>query len=122
MNTAVALVSIAIFVVAFRLARVVPAASDAIMRTRGAMTVLSDRNKSDDEKERAAREAAIILFGRFFIITGLTALALAPSALSLAIAVWLGIADVAGVTNALLSPWLIAAAIAFFVMDYAVRR
>jgi len=62
---------------------------------------------------REVREAAIVLYGPFFIITGLAALVLALSVLSLGIAVWLGIADAAGVTSVRLPPWLIAAAIAF---------
>ena len=122
MNYAVALISLVLFAVGFRFARIVPVASDAFARARDAVGVIGDRDKSEDEKERAAREAAIALFGRFFAIAALTAMALAPSALFLFVAVQTGAVGEASVTDALLSPWIVAFAIAMFVMDYLVRR
>jgi hypothetical protein len=122
MNYAVALGSLTLFVVGFRFARIVPMAADALVRARNAVSVLADNRRTEEEKERAAREASMALFGRFFAILLLTAAALVPSALLLLVAVQAGIADEATVMDAFVSPWLIAAAIALFVGDYVVRR
>lgn len=80
------------------------------------------RGSTGEEKERAARAAAIVLFGRFFLIVALTAAAFLPSALVLVAAAWLGLASEPAVMDAHLSPALIAAAIALFVLDYMIRR
>lgn len=122
MSIAVGIAALVLFVVAFRLARIVPVASAAVGQARGALAVLGDRTKSDDEKERAARAAAGVLFGRFVLITGLTVLALIPAALCILLASWLGFAEAQAVMDALLSPWLIAAAVLFFAADYLIWR
>ena len=57
MNYAVALVSVLVFAIGFRFARVVPAALNALARTRTAVGVIADRSKSEDEKERLTRIA-----------------------------------------------------------------
>jgi hypothetical protein len=122
MNYAIALILVLLFTAGFRFARIVPVASDVLARTRVAVGVIADRSKSDDEKERAAREAALVLFGRFFVIVALTAAALVPSIVFLLIAVQAGIADETKVMDALLSPWIVVTAIALFIVECLVRR
>ena len=122
MNYAIALILVLLFTAGFRFARIVPVASDVLARTRVAVGVIADRSKSDDEKERAAREAALVLFGRFFVIVALTAAALVPSIVFLLIAVQAGIADETKVMDALLSPWIVVTAIALFIFECLVRR
>ena len=122
MTTAVAIAALALFVIAFRLAWIVPVVSGALVHAQGALAILADRAKSEDEKERAARDAATILFRYFFLITGLTILALIPSSLVGAAAVWARLTSESALLDAFVSPLLIGAAIAFFAADYFVRR
>jgi hypothetical protein len=122
MTSAVALVCVALFVVAFRVAHILPRASHAISRVRSAASVLADGSKTDDEKERVAREASLALFGSFLTITLLTALALVPSLLCVYIASWTGIAKVPDLMNAFVSVPLIIAAVLFFAVERMILR
>ena len=122
MSFAVALISLALFVAAFRVAKIVPMASQAIARARTAAAVLGDRSKTEDEKERMAREMSVALFGNFLAITALTALALVPSAACLFLAAWAGFAAMPDMLNALVSVPLIGAACLFFAVDYMIHR
>lgn len=122
MTYALVLGSLIVFAIGFRVAGIVPVASAAMLRARSAVAVLADRTKSEDEKERAARAAAIALFGRFFVILALTGAAVLPSALLLYIFVWARLADQSALLDALISPWIIAAALVIFIGDYLIRR
>jgi len=122
MNFFVALASLALFVIGFRVAKILPIAMQAIERARGATLVLADRGKSDDEKEQAARDSAIALLGAFLMISGLTGLALVPSLACAALAVWAGVTGMQEVTDAMVSWPVIAAALLFFGIDYAIHR
>jgi hypothetical protein len=122
MTLAVALVSLALFVVSFRLAKILPIALQAMSRVQTAAAVLADRGKTDDEKERAARDTSKVLFGNFFLITALTCLALIPSAISVTLAVWAGLTGVNEILDALVSVPLIVAAVVFFAVDYVINR
>ena len=122
MTFAVALVSLALFVVSFRFAKILPIALQAMSRVQTATAVLADRSKTDDEKERAARDTSKVLFGSFFLITALTGLALVPSVLCVVLAVWGGLTGMDEVMDALVSVPLIVAAVVFFTVDYAINR
>ena len=122
MTFAIALASLIFFAIGFRLARVAPITSDALALVRSAVGKIADRGRTEEEKERAAREAAILLFGRFFMIVALTGAALVPSALLLIIATHTGIADPSMLMDALISPWLLAIALALFVTEFLIRR
>jgi hypothetical protein len=122
MTYALAFASLIVFAIGFRLAGIVPVASAAMVRARAAVATLADKTKSEDEKERASREAAVALFGRFFVILALTAAAVLPSVLLLYIFVWAGLADQSSLLNALVSPWIIASAVLIFIADYLIRR
>ena len=122
MSLAVVLASLALFVISFRLAGILPLALQAISRAHGAASVLVDSTKTDDEKERAARDTSIVLFGSFAMITALTVVALVPSIVWLALAVLAGLTNTAGLLSALLSWPAIVAALVFFAIDYLIRR
>ena len=122
MSYAVALAALVLFVIGFRLAGIIGVARDAILRTQAAVAMLRDRNTSEEQKEIASRQAAVVLFGRFFAITGLTFMVLVPSLLVIIAAIWVKLADQDAIIAAIESPWLIAAAILGFVLDYAFRK
>ncbi len=122
MSLAVALASLALFVISFRWIGILPLALQAISRAQGAASVLADSSKTNDEKERAARDTSVVLFGSFFMITALTVVALVPSIVWLALAVVAGLTSTAGLLTALLSWPAIVAALLFFVIDYLIRR
>lgn len=122
MTYALALASLIVFAIGFRVAGIVPVASAAMARARSAVAVLADQSKSEDEKERAARDAAIALFGRFFVILALTVAAVLPSILLLYVFVWAGLASQSALLDALISPWIVAAALLIFLADYLIRR
>jgi predicted cation transporter len=122
MSYAIACVSIVFFAIAFRAVGVLPVAWEAMGRVRRTVVVLADGNQSDDSKERAAREAAIALFGSFFTILALSAVALVPAALAVTLGIVLGIADETSLISALLSPWLAGAACVAFAASYMIRR
>jgi hypothetical protein len=122
MTLAIALVSLALFVVSFRLAKILPIALQAMSRVQTATAVLADRGKTDDEKERAARESSKVLFGSFLLITALTCLALVPSSICIALAIWGGLTRMDEIMDALVSVPLIVAAVVFFAADYVINR
>jgi hypothetical protein len=122
MTLAIALVSLALFVVSFRLAKILPIALQAMSRVQTATAVLADRGKTDDEKERAARESSKVLFGSFLLITALTCLALVPSSICIALAIWGGLTGMDEIMDALVSVPLIVAAVVFFAADYVINR
>ena len=122
MTFAVALVSLALFVASFRLAKILPIALQAMSRVQTAAAVLADRGKTDDEKERAARDTSKVLFGSFLLITALTCLALVPSVACVTLAVWAGLTGMDEIMDALVSVPLIVAAVVFFAVDYVINR
>ena len=122
MNYLIALASLALFACGFRVARILAISSDAMRRAKNAFALMADRNATEEEKERAARAASAALFGRFLMIAALTLAALAAPALVVLIAVQSGAADSDSIYSALLSPWLIAAAIALFAVEFWFRR
>jgi hypothetical protein len=122
MSFAVALVSVILFAVAFRAAGVAQVAQAAIGRTRRTVAVLADGAQSEDAKERAAREAAVALFGSLATITVRSMAALLPAAAVLVAAILLGATDEATLSETLLSPWLAVAGCAAFAAVYLIRR
>jgi hypothetical protein len=122
MSYGIAFAALVLFVVAFRYSGIILVARDALRRTQSSVALILNQNVSEEEKERASREGAITLFGRFFAITGLTLIALVPSCVIVALALWAGIADQDSLFAAMASPWLIAAAVAVILLDYAIHR
>jgi len=78
-----AVVTVALFIVAFRVMKVASTAANAVATTRQATLVLTDGALGDDAKERAVRQASKRLMVLFFDITLRSALVLAVPALAL---------------------------------------
>lgn len=65
MILAVSFVSIAFFVVAFSLVRVVPVAAGALSTARGAIHAIHDSALDDNAREKAVQRASVRLLGAF---------------------------------------------------------
>jgi hypothetical protein len=122
MSEALAAASVLLFALTFRWVGVVPVATHAMGRTRRTVAVLAASGLSEEEKERAARAAAMALFRSLWAITGLSLLAFVSAAVPIFAGIWLGLADEASIMAALQSPWLVGAGCAAFAAAYLIRR
>jgi hypothetical protein len=104
MIAATAAAVIAVFLVAFRVCRVVPASTDALTISRGALAALRNPDLDDAARETVARQASLRLLRAFVSILVRGGLALAASLLPIWIADIAGIAPSEGVI-AFLSRW-----------------
>lgn len=97
-----AVMTVALFILAFRFMKVASIAASALAMTRQASAVMADGTLGDDAKERAVREASKRLMGLFFDIALRSALVVAVPALALYLLDALGVASFEVVTAFLL--------------------
>ena len=122
MIAAVALLSVAVFMVVFWLARIVPVARRAIAVVLEAFAALRNPAIGDDERESMMRRGSLTLLVAFLQIAIRSAVALAAAALPVYLADWAGLvprgpvfeflvrADViAAITVATVVAWLLIA-------------
>lgn len=102
MITAAAILAVALFVVAFRMAGIVPIAADVVAVSRRAAAVMADRDLDDDAKERQIRAASKGLMVSFLQICLRTAVVLAAPAVCLYAGSLAGLIDLAAVSETLL--------------------
>jgi len=111
---------IAVFLVAFRVCRIVSASASALTIARGAFAALRNPDLDDAARETVARQASLGLLRAFVSILVRGVLALAASLLPIWIADTAGIAPSQGVV-AFLSRWdVILVASATIVLGYLV--
>jgi hypothetical protein len=110
MTAAVGLVAVAVFAVAIRLLGLVRFARSALVKSRAAARVLMDRGKTELEKEQAARDAGVQLFGCSARLVAGICLAAAPAVGLVAAATAAGVTSMDKVAGSLSSPWMLAAA------------
>lgn len=103
-----AVMTVALFILAFRFMKVASIAASALAMTRQASAVMADGTLGDDAKERAVREASKRLMGLFFDIALRSALVVAVPALALYLLDALGVASFEVVTAFLLRREVIA--------------
>lgn len=92
MITAVALISISLFLVAFAVVRVVPVAVAAIATAKRALGVMRDASLDDEAREKATQRASLQLFGAFACILLGSLLAVAVAFAPIYLADGLGLA------------------------------
>ncbi len=93
----IAALSVAAFLAAFWLVKVLPAAVGAIAVFRHAMSALRDASLSDDDRERIMQKGSVQLLRAFAAIVIRSAVALAAALLPVVVADWLGLATSAEV-------------------------
>jgi len=103
-TAAVAIFSVLLFLVAFQLVRIVPAARRAIAIAQGALGAMRDPALNDDAREKAVQRASIALFGAFGSILLRSLLALAAAVAPIWLADQVGWAQTESVVD-LLSRW-----------------
>jgi hypothetical protein len=68
MIVTIAVVAVLVFIVAFKLFRLVPISSNAVLVSRSALTVMQDTDLDDLEREKAIQQLSISLLGIAFSI------------------------------------------------------
>lgn len=109
MITAVAALSVAFFMGAFWLVRIVPQARRAIAVARESLAAIGDPALDDDARERLMRRGSLTLFGAFLQIAVRSAVALAAALVPIVLADWAGLAPRAQVFDFLARGDVIAA-------------
>jgi len=99
----VGLASMAAFVAAFRVSRLVTQARAVVTVASQAMAVIAEKTLNDEEKQRLVQRAALHLFGQFFLITLTAILMLAVPGVIIWVGDLIGLAPFAAVTDLLLS-------------------
>ena len=100
----VSVASILAFVIAFWLAKVVPAARKAIQTASGAASAMSSKDMDDEAKEKATQKAAISLLGSVGSIALRSAISLVAAAVPIYAADAAGLAPVDAVVD-FMSRW-----------------
>ncbi len=118
MIPAVAMVSVVVFVLAFRFAGVVPAAAGAIATARGATEVMRDASLDDLAREKELQRASLRLFRAFGSILVRTVLTLGAASLPIAGAEWAGLAMAESVLRYLMRLDVIVVASAGMILLY----
>ncbi len=121
MTAAVGLVAVGLFAVAVRLLGLVRFAQAAVAKSRAAAGILMDRDRSELEKEQAARDAGVQLLGCSLRLVAGICLAAAPSLALVAAAAAGGITSMDKVAASLSSPWMLAAACAVSIPAFIPR-
>lgn len=101
-------VTVALFIVAFRIMKIVTIAASAVATTRETTAIMADRTLGDDAKERAARRASKRLIVLFFNIVLRSTLVLVIPAIALYLFDSLGLVSFGVATAFLLRPDVIA--------------
>ena len=114
--------SVAVFIVAIMILKIVSIASDAINTSVATGRIMSNPDLDEDDKERLVREASITLSLRFASILLRSAAALAISTLPLVIFDWMGIAGFEETTSALLTWQAICLSTVIAVIAYFIVR
>ncbi len=102
MIIAAAILAVALFVVAFRMAGIVPIAADVVSVSRRAAAVIADSSLDDDAKERQIRAASKGLMVSFLQICLRTGVVLAVPAICLYAASLAGLIELTAVSETLL--------------------
>ena len=99
----VGLASMAAFVAAFRVSRLVTQARAVVTVASQAMAVIAEKTLNDEEKQRLVQRAALHLCGQFLLITLTAIVVLAVPGVVIWVGDLIGLAPFAGVTDLLLS-------------------
>jgi hypothetical protein len=95
----VSVIAIAAFIVVFWLVQVVPVAVRAIAVARKSIDSMRDPALSDDIREKAVQEGALLLFRSFASIAIRSVTALVAALLPISVADWMGVAPIAHVLS-----------------------
>jgi hypothetical protein len=93
MIVTIAVVAVLVFIVAFKLFRLVPISSNAVLVSRSALTVMQDTDLDDLEREKAIQQLSISLLGIAFSIFMRGILTVAVSAIPVFGAGYLGLVN-----------------------------
>lgn len=93
MIVTIAVVAVLVFIVAFKLFRLVPISSNAVLVSRSALTVMQDTDLDDLQREKAIQQLSISLLGIAFSIFMRGILTVAVSAIPVFGAGYLGLVN-----------------------------
>lgn len=121
MSYAVVAVSVALFLLGFRVLKVPAVARAAIGETKTATAVLRDPTAGEDEKETRVQKASIALFTQLLSMLIRTAVCALVSFLPIAAALWFGLTTEAEVVPLFYSWEVIVATLVAFVVVWRWR-